>query len=280
MKKLIRIGLITAVIICGCQSNQQKNKQPQYFEKVTKEFRLPDTNTFGGPIFSNMYLNVELAEFFQKADDEFHGEYLHEISPQSRHLTTATKAIKLGVYAVDFNYTRMYDQIQESEHYLRTVVNYASSLGIPHDFSKQAVHKIENSIADADSFEHIANDVYTETVRFLKMNDNEYAIALVVIGGWTEAMYIAARMMEVNGYSDEYVELYLKQSTSLEEIIKIAAQFGEFEEVKELINRLMSLHDLMENSYEIFEDGDDYGNMLDTTLEEIISLRQYLVQVA
>jgi hypothetical protein len=173
----------------------------------------------GLPIFYNMYLSVEMTRLFESAGEVYNPEILNPVEKENDYVTSNKKALNLGVYSVDLGYIRAYNQLEKSRAFFNTMRNLSSSLGIPEDFFLKSSERYDKNINNKDSLTKIANEVYTKTSQYLKENDRENASALIVLGGWVEAIYIATHMVKFSDKDLELIERIADQKYSIGNLI-------------------------------------------------------------
>ncbi len=173
----------------------------------------------GVPIFYNMYLTVEMSTLFQSIDAAFNQNLINELDRQSQYLTTSKMAMNLGVYSVDLSYARVFDKVELTGQYLDAMEQLATDLGIPEKFFLSSANRFERNISNKDSLYKIANEVYFTSEKHLKENNRKNASALIVLGGWTEAMYIGTKVIEKNETDIELLDRLVEQKHSLDILI-------------------------------------------------------------
>jgi hypothetical protein len=244
MNKVSAITLAMVVLFAACRTRSTEQileLDSNFTESDTIVLKIPDTNSLGAPIFSNMNLSVSLSDFFARSGGHYKSELLHSLAKAETYLSSQARALNLGMYAVDFNYTRTYEQLQESEHYLNVILNLGSKLGIPNDFIEISIERLDKSIADADSFALIANEIYVKTKSYFTDNENENNVLLILIGGLTEVFYIASQMPITETGALFTYDLLYEQKLAFEGVIKyceLVANNDIFEDVLPLLEEV------------------------------------------
>ena len=207
-----------------------KTKQPNESdnEKQSDSLAVIDTTAIedgGIRIFYNMYLSVEMNTLFKSIHATFNKNLLNPYEKANEYEISGEKAVNLGVYAVDLSYSRAFEQIEYAGNYLKGMHKLATELGIPGDKFYLSVKRIEQNVSNKDSLVKIANELYSASETYLKDSDREGAAALVVLGGWTEAMYIATNMVNKKQKDIEFLERISDQKTSLKNLIDLLNKF-------------------------------------------------------
>ena len=200
---------VLALLFVSCSNSSQKNAQEASEDSIAQLKKSMDTVSIkdgGIPIFYNMYLSVEMSSMFQSMGATYNPSLLNPIDRVNQYEASTEKAVNLGVYAVDLTYSKYFDQFEDAGKYLKNM------------------HKL-----------------YTTTEDYLKNSDRESAAALIIAGGWIEAMQIATSMVTDNNKDLELVERIADQSVSLNNLIDLLSKFQKEPYTKDLILKLGDL---------------------------------------
>lgn len=195
----------------------------------------------GLPIFYNMYLSVDMARLFESAGAVYNPEILNSVDNEKNYVTSGKKALNLGVYSVDLGYIRAYEQYEKTRVYFDAMRNLSSALGIPEEFFLKSAERYDKNIANKDSLIIIANEVYEKTTSYLKENERESASALIVVGGWVEAIYIATRMTSSTDKDTELIEKIADQKTSIASLLEMAGKYRDDKDIASMCTKLEDL---------------------------------------
>jgi hypothetical protein len=108
-------------------------------------------------------------------------------------------------------------------------------------------------------------------MHFLKGNGNDSYAALIVFGGWVEALYIASKILESDPENIEILDRIAEQKYSLNSLISLLSNFQESIKVSECILRLKKL----KSSFEKFEIYYEKENLQLDTVNKLISASDY-----
>jgi hypothetical protein len=241
---LLVFGLLFAL---ACKPTTQPNATEG--EEQTDSVALLDTTEIQDGsirIFYNMYLSVEMNTLFKSIDAKFNKNLLNPFEKANEYDISGKKAVNLGVYAVDLSYSRAFEQIDFAGNYLKAMHKLATDLGIPSDKFSLSVKRIEQNVSNKDSLVKIANELYTAAESYLKDSDRASAAALVVLGGWSEALYIATNMVDKKKNDIELLERIADQKTSLKNLIELLDKYKTDKNVApymEHLNKLTKVYD-------------------------------------
>ena len=197
----------------------------------------------GIPIYYNMYLTVELSTLLENEGAQYQESLLNPVEKAKEYITSSEKAMNLGVYAVDLSYARVFEQYQKAGSYFSAMYRLSEELGIPEDYIYSTSDRLERNISNKDSLNKIANEIYVTVDEYLKENEREHASALIVLGGWVEALYIAANVFDLDNENEdfEYMERIAEQKYSLEKLIELLEQFKYDETIAKMLTQLNEL---------------------------------------
>ena len=249
---LLLVSLLVAVLL-SCKSRSQSETDAFSFDDINLNENRKVINSFdtigaGLPIFYNMYLSVEMSSLFESIGAVFNSDILNSTSKIPEYLTSSKKALNLGIYAVDLSYARIFEQIEFTSKYFHAMQKLSEELGIPSDYFLTTAQRFDRNIDNKDSLIEIANDVYMATDNFLKENERYSAAAQIILGGWTEALYIAMDIAK-ESKDVEVLERIAEQKYSLENLIEMLGNHNDDEVIANYLVKLQALKGVF-NTYE------------------------------
>ncbi len=241
---LIPVIFILTVII-SCKSGAKSEADSYDFGDISledgkKAINAADTVGAGLPIFYNMYLSVEMSSLFESIGAVFNPDLLNSTSKIPEYITSSKKALNIGVFAVDLSYARIFEQIEFTGRYFSAMQKLSEELGIPGDYFQSTAERFDRNINDKDSLIIIANEVYVATDDYLKENERYSAAAQIILGGWTEALYIAMHIAR-ESKDIEVFERVAEQKHSLENLIEMLGNYSDDEVIVHYLARLEEL---------------------------------------
>ncbi len=242
LRKLLIPGLIIfSVYLSGCKPNREKSQVIDFDSIDINSQEIPinplDTTGDGLPIFYNMYLSVELSSLFESAGAVFTPELMNNVDKTSEYITSSQQAVNLGVYAVDLSYARVFDQVEMAGRYFNAMKQLAQELGIPSDYFENTVKRFERNFTNKDSLIILANEVYVTTDEYLRENERYTTAALIIMGGWVEAIHIAVDVA-IESRDANIIERLIDQKYSLNNLLMMLSEHKKNEVVAEYISRL------------------------------------------
>jgi hypothetical protein len=242
-RKFILLFLVSGFILfISCKSsNNPNNSDSGSNNDSIAQIDSASIKDGGIQIFYNMYLSVEMNTLFKTIGATFNKSLLNPYEKANEYEISGNKAVNLGVYAVDLSYSKAFDQIDQAGNYLKTMHKLAIELGIPSEKFYLSVKRIEKNVTNKDSLVKIANELYSATESYLKESDRQGAAALIILGGWTEAMYIATNMVSRNNKDLELLERIADQKSSLKNLIDLLSKYKDDKSVKPYLEQLTNL---------------------------------------
>ncbi len=147
----------------------------------------------------------------------FDKEILNPSTNYQKYNTNSKIALNIGIYTADLSYASLFDQEQVTYNYLDIVKDMSEEIGISQTIEKRHLDMIKNSKLDKDDVLKIINESFMNTDAYLKENNREKLITMILIGGWIEAQYIAVSLTDGSPDTNpRLTENILAQKISLE----------------------------------------------------------------
>ena len=269
--KYFFILVLLLSIINGCKERESKNESVQIAiedESATVETKIRQ-------IFYNMYIPTEMSRLFEKVGANYNPSILNSADNVSRYSTPNKIALNLGLYGVDMSYTRIFDQKSNTAKYFTSIQLLSEKLGIPGNYFLDILDSFEKYRGDKDSLTKLAGDIYERSDIFLKENDKESYAALVILGGWIEAIYIASKIAETDPDNSEIIQRIAEQKYSLNSIISLLHNYQDDEGITENILMLKQLKKTFDK-IEIYYNQKSFSV---DTVNKLISASDYVVEI-
>lgn len=279
------IAAILIIFLGACQQSTDSSKEQEMAESVDltideeTEREIVEELGEGIPVYYNMYLTVELSTLLENEGAEYQENLLNPVEKAKEYITSSEKAMNLGVYAVDLSYARVFEQYQKAGSYFSAMYRLSEELGIPEDYIYSTSDRLERNISNKDSLNKIANEIYDTVDEYLKENEREHASALIVLGGWVEALYIASNVFDLDNENEdfEYMERIAEQKYSLNKLIELLEQFKDDDAVAEMLPKLKSLQPVFEEFTVNPNNIEESVSELQVINEKITEIRQDIV---
>jgi hypothetical protein len=227
-------------------------------------------------IFYNMYQPTEMSKLFERVGANYNPAILNSADNISRYTTQHQIALNLGLYGVDISYTRIFDQSASTAKYFSTIQLLTAKLGIPDFYFQNILVALDKYRSDKDSLTKLAGDVYEVADKFLKENNKDAFAALVVMGGWIEALYIASKIAESDPENMEIKDRIGEQKYYLNSLISLLSNYQEDLSITENLLMLKKL----KKSFDKFEIYYNQKSFKVDTVNKLISTSDYVVNVS
>ena len=262
MKRTYLIGFIAALcVVLGitCKQSSKKGSGLAGIDSVDLKEIKPyisqyDTMGEGLPIFYNMYLSVEMSSLFDAAGAVFNEALLNSTDNITDYTTSSKKALNLGVFAVDLSYSKVFEQVETAGKFFNAMQKLAEELGIPTNYFENTAKRFDRNINDKDSLIKIANEVYMAADSYLKENERYSAAAQIILGGWTEAIYIAIDIAKSTRDFD-VIERLADQKYSLANLMDMLQNYDSDPAIAEYLVKLTALK-VVFDTFEVKVKGD------------------------
>lgn len=253
MKTRLRAGILLVsllVLVVSCKQGSRPGNNGEIdsislgeVKPLVHDF---DTMTEGLPIFYNMYLSVEMSSLFQSSGAVFKHDLLNSPDHMSNYVTSSKKALNLGVYAVDLSYAKVSEQLEIAGRYFNAMQRMAEEMGIPSSYFENTAQRFEHNIDNKDSLIKIANEVYMASDNYLRENERYAASAQIILGGWVEAIHIAANVAS-NTKDIEIIERLAEQRVSLANVISMLNDYSDNADIKTNLEKLKKLQPVFDS---------------------------------
>lgn len=263
---------IIALVFSACKNS----KDPAISDPMIIQ---DDTTASAGKvrmIFYNMYLPTEMSKLFEKAGANYTPKILNSADFISRYDAKPKIALNIGVYGVDLSYCRIFGQNAASAKYFSSIQLLYKKLGIPDNYYNDLLKALEKYYSDKDSLAKLASEVYDRADRYLRENNDDSYAAMIVTGGWVEALYLASKIAEDNPDNIEITERIAGQKYSLNSLISLLSNYQEDVVITEYILMLKTLKKSFDK-FDIYYKQESFE--LDT-INKRISSSEYQINIS
>ena len=250
----LRVAVVAFVVVAvfGCGESK---KPASTQEKPTEKRKALDPEKaalfkVGNEIIS-IPSPVQTAFLLKKSGAAFRNDMLNNPKNISNYSTRFQRSINLGVYGADLGYTTIYDQTAEAMTFITSTKRLADDLGVTSAFNPELMKRFEANMGIQDSLLTIMGDAYKESNRFFQNSEQEEVGALVLCGGWIEALYFTTVVAQNDG-AEAVKTRIAEQKGSLENLIKLLQRHSETEEIAEFVAELIDLYYLFDEVESVY----------------------------
>jgi hypothetical protein len=227
----------------GCQ--QAKSDQPVMDSKKDSmdQARIEQLKK----IFFNIPSPVEMASLIKDQGYAYDKKMLNSVDNVNKYLGEVKQAVNLGIYGADLSYASIFDQKQESMTYFAAAKKLASAMAIDGGINDSTVTKLAEYQDNRDSILKIVTGAYADLNGYLKENNRIEVSALVISGGWLEALHLCLQYAEKPkselirqriGEQKMVLESLLKYYESFENKPSLAEMKADLMEIQKELNKV------------------------------------------
>ena len=250
LKKLFAACIVTALLSpffygCGNGEGDGETDGADTSDMGNGDGGMTKTPSKAQNIFYAIPSPVELALLIQRAGAKYNKDFLNSPDNLSKYSTNTSKALNLGVYGADLSYTSVFDDnTQESILYLACTRKLAESLGVGNAFDEKTVDRIQNNSGKKDSLLTIISDSYMNTDEMLKESQRENASALVIAGGFVEALYLGTQLAKTTKNSADIITRLAEQKGTLDNVIGLLSSYEQDAGVAGVLTDIKALKEI------------------------------------
>ena len=189
---------------------------------------------------------VETATLVKMSGVDFNKGSMNNPNKVGDYNTTKSQAFNLGVYGSDLAYSSIFEQSQEALNYFSAVKLLSDELGVSGVINDENINRFERNIENKDSLVVFVNEIFWAIDATLVEDERGYVSAIVMAGGWIEALYILLKNgKDIKGENQEKVkQLIADQQYSLQNIIKLINTYEDDDNLVVLSAEFIKLNDL------------------------------------
>ncbi len=277
MTKRRFLMLIVAGIIMtasSCTSTEEGNSEQADTNAVATDTMTTAKNENQ---FFNLPSPIELFTFLYENNIKFQAELMNPVENSDKYVTTEEKAVALGVYASDIAYCAVYGKSDETMNYFVTSKKIADDLGLTEGFDESIANRIDKNLHNSDSLYNISTDSYSMALNYLRAQNQEELLPLMIFGGWIESVYIAVGSYNEQNFNPESPIVFqmIDQGYLLENLIDY---FNSLNQSNESIKKITEQLTDLQTVYLAMQDNVDVDitkEQFDSIKEKIQSIRNY-----
>lgn len=255
------LGFSILLASCG-ESTDQKTTQPpvQTTLDSAEVARMKELEK----IFFSIPSPMEMSSLIKEKGYQFDQNKLIATSNVDKYTGESRQAIMLGVYGADLSYTAIFDQKQMTMEYFAAAQKLARSMGVDGALTNDLIERLDKHQENRDSMLHIVSEAYADLNGYLKENQRIEVSAMIVAGGWIEALYLST--IYGNDGNTDLRQRIAEQKYALNNLMSYLDKFGDTTPLKELRSDLKTIQDAYagvgENKGKTTSSKDDSGTMV------------------
>ncbi len=148
---------------------------------------------------------------------DFNKEIINPSVNAKKYNTNSKIALNIGVYTADLSYASLFEQEQIAYDYFDIVKDMSEEIGINKTIEKRHLDMLKNNKLNKEDILKIVNESFMNTDAYLRENNRQKVILMILIGGWVEAQYIAVSLSKDSPDTNQQLtESIMAQKISIE----------------------------------------------------------------
>ena len=274
----MRISIYSAVILLcsvsftNCNNSSHREASPDSLLTDSTA----DTSVKTIAIFYQMMLPSEISTIFEKTGAAYNPQILNPVENKASYTSNYKAALNLGIYGVDMGDIKIFNQAQKSINYFTAIHDLSIQLGIPEENFIEGISYFQKKLTSRDTITAVASKVYNSTHLYLQKNERPESAALIILGGWVEALYISSMILKDNKANDEIIKRIAGQKYSLNSLTSYLNNYRNDISVSKYLLMLKVLKKSYDNVNIMF----DQKTMEMDTINKIIHSDKYKVEIS
>lgn len=244
LKHYTPVILLLSFLIGACSSGEKKKDET--FKGGDKEQKEKKDTSSGKQVFHQVPTPDRIFGILADHDGTPDESLLLDTEASQELVNKNEQALHLGIHSTDLAYASVFDMGQRALEHFKAVQELAEELDLSSAYDEEAIKKFEKQIGDADSLQNISRDTYLDAFHYLEKNDRGETLALLVAGGWNEALYLSVEMIESYDPEDPIVQYVADQYYSYQQVMLFLDRYTEDETVAKLRKKMERLGDAFE----------------------------------
>ena len=248
------VGVVIGFSSCGEEVIPEK-------EEIAIEVNVEDTVLLDMPeLDPDMAYSVptpnELFAVIKETGVLYDGTILNSPENIEKYSSKKIQALNFGVYFTDLAFASSFSENASILSYFGTIKVLSDDLGISNALDAAIYEKVEVNLEndDADSLLFLSNDTYFQAYSYLEENERGSTLALIVLGGWIESLYIMTNLGEFEEGSNLIARIG-EQKLTVGNLMGFMMKYQDDSNVAEVMEELADIEELFWSFEE--EEGDD-----------------------
>jgi hypothetical protein len=251
MKKLFKF-FVAAILLTGisffqaCGEGNDESEIQKMDTDAEKELDRQEMATKVRKVLYSIPSPIETATLVKSSGVEFNAHSMSDPNKVGDYNTTKSQAFNLGIYGSDLAYSSIFEQSQEALNYFSAVKLLADELSVSTIINEDNISRFERNIENRDSLMVFVNEIFWAIDATLAEDERGYVSAIVMAGGWVEAVYILLKNgKDIEGVDQERVKQILAdQHFSLENILKLTEAYEDEENLVSIKAEMKKINEL------------------------------------
>jgi len=239
----ILAALCVVFLIAGCirSSTKEENKgtSENYLKKIDsikEEIRLSAELQ---SVLDKFPAQMEISMALEKAKAGYYFEITNSPGNVAKYTTEKSKALNLGVYSADLNYSVAYNRTDETNKFVYCTSKLADELGLSGVYDQPTKDKLKKYSNNKDSMIALTSSLSDQTKSFLSENDRNEVAVLIAAGGFAEGIFLASALGEMAVRDNSKIMgVIAGQKENYENLMQILSVYKKDPEIKPIVDAM------------------------------------------
>ncbi len=221
--RLLLAALTFSIFFVACSDEPSKTvNKPTASAKLdsTEDARIKELQK----IFFSIPSPMEMSSLIKSQGYKFDVSKLNDVENVDKYTSEERQAINLGIYGADLSYAAMFDEKQVTMNYFAAAQKLARQMGVDGALTGELIERLQGNQESRDSLLNIVSEAYADLNGYLKENERIEISALMVAGGWLEALHLSA-VYAKDGNADMRNRI-AEQKYALNNLVDYYSKFG------------------------------------------------------
>jgi hypothetical protein len=233
-KHLINVSIfISSLLLAACSSASDTKTEEQLLLEANKKPAVQINKAVFDEMIQSLPQPIEIANIINKSEMPFSKEMLVPSENSDKYSDKYFQSMAFGAYGVDLGYINLNDKKIYVVEYLEAIKNIAGELKVGQFFDFQTLYELNNNRDNADSLIHISTKNFNKIDEFLREQNRGELSVLMLIGAWTEGMYMFGKMYTKTP-NEDLLKRIGEQKVVFQNITLILDKLSEIEHFKKL----------------------------------------------
>jgi hypothetical protein len=235
-KSISILGLCLGVFLAGCGS-------PEGGDTSTPDADVTDQGDqvvkVGGRMFS-VPSPIQSALTIRDAGLGYQREAMLRLEAGAEITGRTAQALALGMYGADLAYATANQDGQRTLATLQAIEKLGAKLDLSNAFDRALLDRFRDNLSNEDSLLRFSGSAFRAADEYLKTNERDDVSALVLAGGWIEALHLSLSDPKA-GASKTIVARVGEQRNTLDGLVELLSAYSSDAGVAALVSGLQDL---------------------------------------
>jgi hypothetical protein len=194
-------------------------------------------------VFYSLPTPIEMSILIKNLGVNYQASLLNDPLKASNYATQYQMAVNFGIYVTDLVYAGLFDQTQTMLRYKLAIQKLIDGLGMASAVDNQMLKKLEANINNKEEMLQILSETYASCSSYLDEENRNFLTIAILVGGWTEGMYIASSLTNENLSTSEHQieQLVIDQKLTFDMIWQVMSKSSDHPDIANLMSEMTGL---------------------------------------